>query len=53
MKAYRLPVILIALTAGIQPVQSQPHQAGFEGALRWRSIGPYRGGRVTAGAIVT
>ena len=51
MKADRLPIILIAVTALIQPMHTQ-RPGGPEGALRWRGIGPYRGGRVTAVAGV-
>jgi hypothetical protein len=43
--------VLLAIGFGVgaflQPIQSQ-QPAGLEGAFRWRSIGPYRGGRVTA-----
>src|SRR5262245_65850926 len=40
--------ILAALALAIvQPIVGQPRNP-LAGALRWRSIGPYRGGRVTA-----
>ncbi len=51
MKVERLVVLVIAVTALLQPIHSQ-QPAGLDGALRWRSIGPYRGGRVTAVAGV-
>jgi photosystem II stability/assembly factor-like uncharacterized protein len=50
MKPHRLLIIAWA-AAALQPIQSQP-QPGLAQALRWRSIGPYRGGRVTAVAGV-
>src|SRR5262245_65654007 len=44
--------ILAALALAIvQPIVGQPRNP-LAGALRWRSIGPYRGGRVTAVAGV-
>src|ERR1051325_6112 len=39
--------IAIALAAAVQSLTAQPRN-DLAGALRWRSIGPYRGGRVTA-----
>jgi photosystem II stability/assembly factor-like uncharacterized protein len=47
MNSHRLLMIACAGIASIQPIQSQ-QPPGFAEALRWRSIGPYRGGRVTA-----
>jgi photosystem II stability/assembly factor-like uncharacterized protein len=40
-------MIACAGIASIQPIQSQ-QPPGLAEALHWRSIGPYRGGRVTA-----
>lgn len=54
MKPNRLLVLsmmAIAAVAIVQPIHGQL-PTGLAGALRWRSIGPYRGGRVTAVAGV-
>ena len=43
-----LAALLLALfTSGQQPAGAQSG-ADLSGALRWRNIGPFRGGRVTA-----
>src|SRR5438876_5340827 len=41
-----LIVLAAAVAATLQP--PAPRELRLDGALRWRSIGPYRGGRVTA-----
>jgi len=46
-----LLLAILAIATIVQPIHGQPRNA-FGGALRWRSIGPYRGGRVTAVAGV-
>jgi photosystem II stability/assembly factor-like uncharacterized protein len=46
MRSFRLLALAIAVAAIGQPITGQPAQLAT--ALRWRSIGPYRGGRVTA-----
>src|SRR5436190_4887757 len=51
MTPHRLLMIVCVGIASIQPIQSQQQPALGE-ALHWRSIGPYRGGRVTAVAGV-
>jgi photosystem II stability/assembly factor-like uncharacterized protein len=40
-------MMAIAAAAIVQPIDGQ-QPIGLETAMRWRSIGPYRGGRVTA-----
>jgi photosystem II stability/assembly factor-like uncharacterized protein len=47
MKATRLLVLAVTILAIAIPVQTQNH-VGLGTALRWRNIGPFRGGRVTA-----
>src|SRR5262249_28182880 len=47
MKTIRLATFAIVLASAVQPSQGQPRNA-LEGALRWRSIWPYAGGRGTA-----
>src|ERR1700716_4173674 len=50
MKSIR-PFILatgLAIAAFAQPAINAQPNGGLGGALRWRSIGPFRGGRVTA-----
>ncbi len=48
-----LSFINLALAAGLAlPAAAQGYPAGFFRALRWRSIGPYRGGRTRAGCGV-
>jgi photosystem II stability/assembly factor-like uncharacterized protein len=43
-----LPVFVLAIVA-LQPTAAQqPQSPDLSGALRWRNIGPFRGGRVTA-----
>src|SRR5436309_11094549 len=51
MRPFQLVVPALIVTASIQPIDSQ-ERIDPAGALRWRSIGPYRGGRVTAVAGV-
>src|SRR5438094_9107276 len=51
MRPFQLVVSALIVTAGIQPIDSQ-ERIDLAGALTWRSIGPYRGGRVTAVAGV-
>src|SRR5438094_10543253 len=51
MRPFQLVVSALIVTASIQPIDSQ-ERIDLAGALRWRSIGPYRGGRVTAVAGV-
>jgi len=46
-----LLLAILAIATIVQPIHGQPRNA-FGGVLRWRSIGPYRGGRVTAVAGV-
>ena len=48
MTSTRLLALAIAVAAGSQPTISGQQMIALENALRWRSIGPYRGGRVTA-----
>lgn len=48
MKSTRLLVLAFAVAAATQPVINAQPPGGFAGALRWRSVGPFRGGRVTA-----
>jgi photosystem II stability/assembly factor-like uncharacterized protein len=48
MTPTRLLALVIAIAAASQPPVECQQPIGFENALRWRSIGPYRGGRVTA-----
>jgi photosystem II stability/assembly factor-like uncharacterized protein len=48
MRSTRLLVLAIAVAAAGQPAISGQQPIALEDALRWRSIGPYRGGRVTA-----
>jgi photosystem II stability/assembly factor-like uncharacterized protein len=43
-----ITVVLLAFSTTAQHPLSAQQDAGFAGALRWRNIGPYRGGRVTA-----
>ena len=45
-----VPVFLALLTASAAPAAAQVDPASFA-ALQWRSIGPFRAGRVSAGAI--
>src|SRR2546426_7307222 len=48
MKPNRLLLLaILAVATIVQPIHGQPRNA-LGGALHWRSIGPYRGGRVTA-----
>src|SRR3989454_4765572 len=52
MKPDRLLLLaVLAVATIVQPIHGQPRNA-LGGALHWRSIGPYRGGRVTAVAGV-
>ena len=51
MRPFQLVVSALIVTASIQPIDSQ-ERIDLAGALKWRSIGPYRGGRVTAVAGV-
>src|SRR5438094_10347025 len=51
MRPFQLVVSALIVTASIQPIDSQ-ERIDLAGALRWRSIGPYRGGRATAVAGV-
>src|SRR6059036_2072882 len=51
MRPFQLVVPALIVTASIQPIDSQ-ERIDPAGALQWRSIGPYRGGRVTAVAGV-
>src|SRR5207244_4018047 len=39
--------LFLALATMLEPI-AQSADPKIDGALRWRSIGPYRGGRVTA-----
>ncbi len=48
MTLTRLLALAIAVAAASQPAISGQQPIALEDALRWRSIGPYRGGRVTA-----
>jgi photosystem II stability/assembly factor-like uncharacterized protein len=48
MTSTRLLALAIAVAAVSQPTISGQQPIALENALRWRSIGPYRGGRVTA-----
>jgi photosystem II stability/assembly factor-like uncharacterized protein len=48
MKPTRLLALAIVVAAVSQPMISGQQRTGLGTALRWRSIGPYRGGRVTA-----
>src|SRR6188474_1888890 len=52
MKTTRLFVLAAAVAAVSQLPISGQQAIGLGNALRWRSIGPYRGGRVTAVAGV-
>lgn len=47
MKAPHLLLVTVAVAALGYPLHGQ-QPTGLEGALRWRNIGPFRGGRVTA-----
>src|SRR2546426_8515867 len=52
MKPNRLLLLaILAVATIVQPIHGQPRNA-LGGALHWRSIGPYRGGRVTGGCRV-
>src|SRR6266581_1185465 len=51
MERHRLAILALIVIAVIQPTGSQ-QRLDISGALGWRSIGPYRGGRVTAVAGV-
>src|SRR2546426_95699 len=52
MKPNRLLLLaILAVATIVQPIHGEPRNA-LGGALHWRSIGPYRGGRVTAVAGV-
>src|SRR5919198_3542233 len=51
MRPFQLVISALIVTASIQPIDSQ-ERIDLAGALEWRSIGPYRGGRVTAVAGV-
>ena len=48
MTSKRLFVLAFALAVVAQPIVSGQQPSSLANALRWRSIGPYRGGRVTA-----
>ncbi|MDT5124123.1 MAG: hypothetical protein QOC96_3605 [Acidobacteriota bacterium] len=48
-----LLLILCALLSPLHAQQQQGYDKSYFKALQWRSIGPYRGGRVTAVAGVT
>jgi len=48
MKSTRLLALAFAVAAVTQPAINAQPPGGLGGALRWRSIGPFRGGRVTA-----
>ena len=53
MNRSRLVVRVLAIVALAHPLLAQP-RGGLADALQWRSIGPYRGGRVTAvGGVAT
>jgi photosystem II stability/assembly factor-like uncharacterized protein len=48
LKRFLFPAVLAIVTV-IQPLHGQQQERGpLAGALRWRNIGPFRGGRVTA-----
>jgi photosystem II stability/assembly factor-like uncharacterized protein len=51
IRLFILATVAIAAATILQPLDAQ-QRPGLAGALRWRSIGPYRGGRVTAVAGV-
>ena len=48
MHRLRFALRAFAILALAQPLIAQPRSGGVADALQWRSIGPYRGGRVTA-----
>src|SRR4029079_872272 len=48
MNRFRFALRALAIVALAHPLLAQPRSGGLNDALRWRSIGPYRGGRVTA-----
>src|SRR5258708_4327519 len=48
MRHSRLLALVIVVAAVTQPTISGQRGTSLGTALRWRSIGPYRGGRVTA-----
>ena len=48
MRRTRLLALVIVVAAVTRPTVSGQQGTGLGTALRWRSIGPYRGGRVTA-----
>src|SRR4051794_5882440 len=51
MRILRAAALVVAVTLLVHPIVAQESRRGAAGAgdaLRWRSIGPYRGGRVTA-----
>ena len=48
MKPTRFLALALALAVVAQPLVAGQAPTGLGNALRWRSIGPYRGGRVTA-----
>jgi photosystem II stability/assembly factor-like uncharacterized protein len=48
MKPTHLAALAVAVAVVAQPPISGQQQTGLGNALRWRSIGPFRGGRVTA-----
>jgi photosystem II stability/assembly factor-like uncharacterized protein len=51
IRLFILATVAIAAAAILEPLDAQ-QRPGLAGAFRWRSIGPYRGGRVTAVAGV-
>ena len=52
IRLFILATVAIATAVILEPLVAQQQRPGLAGALRWRSIGPYRGGRVTAVAGV-
>ena len=48
MNRFRFALRALAIVALAHPLLAQPRSGGLNDALRWRSIGPFRGGRVTA-----
>src|SRR5437764_5024658 len=48
MRRSRLLALVVVAAAVTQPSISGQQRTNLGTALRWRSIGPYRGGRVTA-----
>ena len=48
MNRFRFALRAFAIVALAHPLFAQPRSGGLNDALQWRSIGPYRGGRVTA-----